>query len=164
MKKLFEFIKLRINTVIPEVKHVEMWRGQTTRERIEKKENPYRTPAVFIEFIVDEIQNFSFGVKNVHMTIRFRFAIAGMKFERLDDLDFQDNFDLFIQNLRGNETDTVQFATLQETVQDLDEGFDVINEPLLDYKTVWRKVSANKHSTDILKTGVTPVGTGEQLH
>lgn len=163
MKALFEFIKTKINTLVPAIKHVEMWNGQVTRERIEKNQNPFRTPAVFVEFIVDDIQNFSYGIKNVHMTIRFRFALNSAKFTRLADLDFQETFDYFIQNLRGNAGDSVQFSSLNETISDLDEGFDAVNEPVADYKTVWRKKSANKRSTDVVHAPVAPSGTGEQL-
>lgn len=163
MKPLFEHIKTKINALVPAVKHVEMWRGQTTRERIDKKQNPFRTPAVFVEFIVDEVQNFSLGVKNVHMTVRFRFAIQGMTFARLEDLDFQEDFDAMIQNLRGNAGDAVQFGTLQEANTDLDESFDALNEPTADYKTVWRKASSYKRGTDIIHAPVSPQGSGEQL-
>jgi len=148
MKELFQFIKARINEKIPAIKHVEMWRGQSTRERIDKNENPFRTPAVFIEFIVEDIQNFSLGIKNVNLIVRFRFALQNMRFERLEDLDFQDNFDFFIQNLRGNETDPVHFGTLQEAVTELDAEFDNVNEPAVSYKTVWRKTSAFRRKID----------------
>lgn len=172
MKALFNFIKAAILARIvgeevptpkPKFKTVEMWRGQTTRERLEKKQNPFRLPAVFIEFIVEDVQNFSLGIKNVTVRVRFRFAFQSMKFERLEDLDFQDLFDKHIQGLRGNPADTVQFSSLQEVVTDLDEDFDNVNEPFVDYMTIWRKTSAYKRADDILVNPVALNASGEQL-
>ena len=170
MKELFNFIKNAMLTRMvtgtppkPIIKHVEMWRGQTTRERIQKTENPYRTPAVFMEFLVEETRNLSLGIKDISLRVRFRFALHHMKFERFEDLDFQTDFDRFIQGLRGNATDPVQFGTLQENVDMKDEDYDMINEPFLDYLTVWRKNSAYKQATDIVFAPVTPVVTGTKL-
>jgi len=164
MKALFDFLKARINSKLPQIKTVEMWRGQTTRERIDKKQNPYRTPAIFIEFIVDDVKSYSLGIKRVDLTIRFRFAMQHMTFERLDDLDFQDNFDEFIQTLRGNPNDSVQFSSLCEVLTDLDEEFDNVNEPYIDYTTVYTKTSAYTRKTDSIRVGVEPDITVTQLH
>lgn len=163
MKELFEFLKTKINASVPAIKTVRMWNGQTTRERDNKNENPVKFPAVFVEFITEGIDNYSLGIKNVRLRVRFRFALESYKFTRLADLDFQKNFDSFIQSFRGNEDDTVHFSTLQEDVNELDEDFDQVNEPYMDYLTIWRKTSAYKRSGDVLKTPVTPDVTGLKL-
>lgn len=155
MKALFDFIKAKITTSVPAIKTVRMWNGQLERERTDKTENPIRYPAVFVEIITNETRTFSLGIKNVDLTIRFRFALKSLTFTRLADLDFQENFDFFIQSLRGNETDPVQFSTLQEAINELDEDFDSVNEPYMDYNTIWRKKSAYKRGTDIVHTPVT---------
>lgn len=166
MKELFNFIKAKINTAVPAIKTVRLWNNQTGREKDTKNEMPVKFPALFIEIIVSEdIKNLSLGIKDVPLIIRCRFALEGYKFERLSDLDFQKTFDSFIQNFRGNPSDTVQFSTLQEQMTDLDEDSDQVNEPFIDYRTIWRKQSAYPRSTDIVtgEDDVTPVVTGEQL-
>jgi hypothetical protein len=157
MKELYEFISAVITARLPEIKAVAMWNSQTTRERLTKTEKAFRTPAVFIEFIVDdEVQNLSLGIKNVPLRIRFRFALQGYKFQRLEDLTFKDNFDAVIQGLRGNETDPVQFSSLQEAMTEVDEDHDQVNEPYIDYMTIWRKQTAYRRKTDIFVPGIQP--------
>lgn len=164
MKDLFEFIKAKINASIPELKTVAVWNNQTSRERDTKTEGVIKFPAVFIEFLTDEgVQNLSLGIKRVPLRVRCRFAIEGYRFQRLEDFELQKKFDSFIQNFRGNPDDVVQFSTLQEMANDLDEAHDQVNEPFIDYSTMWTKNSAYQRKTDITKTPITSTVTGEQM-
>ncbi len=149
MKALFDFIKAAILANVTSVKAVEQWNNQTGRERDIKNEKPLKHPAVLIEFITEDVRNHSMGIKDIYLTVRFRFALEGYKFMRLSDLDFQDTFDTFMQSFRGNGT-AVYFSTMQESLTELDESHDQVNEPFIDYKTVWRKTSAYKRATDIV--------------
>ena len=153
MKALFEAIKTKINADVPELKHVAMWNGQIDREKTAKTENPYRTPAVFVEFIVDEVRAFARGIKNYNLTVRFHFALQGMKFTRLPDMDFLDAFDLAMTGFRGNSGP--YFSSFTEVINDLDEDHDNINSPILDYSTIFRKTSADKMATDTTELDVT---------
>lgn len=152
MKELFNAIKTKINSEVPELKHVVMWNNQIERERSEKTQNPYRTPAVFIEFIVNEVKTFSRGIKNYDLTVRFHFALQGMKFQRPDDLDFQDAFDNVMTGFRGNSGP--YFSSFLEMANDLDEQHDNINHPVIDYSTIYRKTSANDMATDLSTASV----------
>jgi len=154
MKELFEFIKGKILAGVPQVKTVRMYNNQISQMNTSRKEKPMAFPAVLVEFITEEVQNFSLGIKNVRLTVRFRFAIEGYTFERLQNLDFQDDFDGVIQSLRGNETDPVQFSTMQEQVNELDEDFDNVQQPYIDYSTIFRKKSAYARRHDTIITGV----------
>lgn len=146
MKDLFEFIQAAILTRVPEIKTCKLWNNQTTRVMLTKDEDPFAFPAVFVEFITEEVQSFCLGIKNVSLTVRFRFAIEGYKFERLENLDFCDTFDAAVTGLRGNEADPVQFSTMTESSEQMDTDHDQVNEPTIDYRTTWRKVSAYKRA------------------
>lgn len=166
MKALFNFISAYILSNIPAVKTVKMWNNQIDHSNDIKKrdEKPFRYPAVFVEFITEDVENrFSFGIKNVKLKIRFRFAIKHYTYVRLADLDFGDAFDFWISKLRGNPADAVQFTTLQEILTELDEEFENVNAPYADYTTMWRKVSAYTRGTDITVNGVDANVTGVKV-
>lgn len=150
----FTFIKSAINTNVPSIKTVQIWRGQTENSDDENRRNQYAyaRPAVFVEFIVDEVRNLSLGIQNVDLTVRFHFDIEHYTVERLQDLDFMDTFHNTILNLRGNPSSTVQFSSFQEVTTQQDNNFSNIDKPYIDYITCWRKISGYKRTTDISTT------------
>ena len=153
----FTFLKTRLTATVPAIKTVRMWNAQTDHNfQNPKDERPIALPACFVEFQALQTNNLSLGIKDVQILIKFRFALEHYTFERLSDLDFQDNFDYFIQTFRGNSTDTVQFSSLIEQETDLDEEFDNVNQPAISYTTWWRKLSGYTRKNDTTRnlTGV----------
>lgn len=158
MRQLFTFLSLQILGNVPAIKTVRPWNNQLrySNDPNIRTEKAFRYPACFIEFIVNETKNFSIGVKNVDVTIRFRFALESYKFIRLDDLDFAENFDLYVERLRGSESDIVQFSSLQEVQTEYDEDFDNVDKIYVDYKTTWRKLSGFGRNRKVLVAPVAP--------
>lgn len=166
MKAVFEYIKQAINTRIktirqgneqPFFRKVDLWRGQITREQIDKDEDPYNTPAVFIELVPTQVDNFSLGIKNIHLTVRFHMALQSMKKSRGDDFDILDAFDQAIQGLRAGPTATVlinsvpvpvNFSSMQKQIYQGDPDHDNVNAPIVEYFTIYREINANKTKTD----------------
>lgn len=154
MRTLFNELKTKINAEVTAIKTVRMFNNQIDRAKEEKKEKAFAHPACFIEFITTNIVNRAMGLKDVDLIVRFRFALEGYKFERLDDLDFLDTFDNVMQSFHGDENDPVTFTTFGQAVAELDEDFDNVNAPHLDYQTHWRNIAAFKRTSDSIKQGV----------
>lgn len=166
MKALFTFLQTNITSNLPAIKTVRMWNNQIdhSNDTSKRDEKPFVYPAVFLEFIVQDVENaFSLGIKNVKLIIRCRFALKSFTYTRLQDLDFADAFDAVMTQMRGDPTDTVQFSTLQEVSTELDEQFENVNAPYVDYVTMWRKTSAYTHGTDVTKSGVAKLITAQKV-
>lgn len=148
----FNFVKGKILAGVPAIKTVQIYRSQMDHVRNKKDEIIKAYPALFIEFIVNETRNFSYGIKNVDIVMRCRFALNHFTFERKQDLDFLDTFDGTMQMMRGGSTDPVQFSSFQEVATTHDENFDDVDEPYVDYITCWRRVSGYTRKGDLQKT------------
>ncbi|WP_460223716.1 hypothetical protein, partial [Bacillus cereus] len=121
-------------------------RGTGTRD-----EKAFRYPACFVEFIIENTNNLSLGVKDYFLTVRFRMALESYKFTRLETFDFIDAFDSTIQGMAPTDASGLTFTTFQELKTEFDEDHDNIEAPYRDYRTRYRWVKAN---TDITVTGV----------
>ena len=151
MKELYNFLVQVIEAIVYETghpqagrrifNHVDLWNDQVDKER-ERKQQRHRWPAVFIEFIVNDAVDYSLGIKDYDLSIRFRIANKGLKFVRLEELDLRDYFDKNVNGLRGGSSDSVQFSALQETVTEFDENHDNVNEPYIEYRTFFRYIKA----------------------
>lgn len=142
MKTLFNFQRTKIMAGVTALKDVRMWNNQISRIMITRDEKPVPFPIVFAEYITEEIKPQTCGIKYVFLTVRFRFAIEGYTFERLDNLDFADDFDAIVTSLRGLPTDPVQFSTMTEVTSTKDTDHDQVDQPYIDYRTCWTKTSA----------------------
>jgi hypothetical protein len=122
-----------------------------------KDEKFFPTPACFIEFIENEVYNRCFGIKDVDLTIRFRFSRVSYKFERLETLDFVDNFDSFVQLLAPSKASGLVFSTLQEISTEWDEDHNNVENPFKDYRTLYRRTSGYKLVGGVITTA--PINT-----
>lgn len=145
MKALYQFLETYIKTNLTDYKTVEPYNKQDFA--IEKLQNmSILYPAVFIEFIVNDVQALSMGLKNMDLTIRFRFMFENYTFKRLDDMEDVDIFATAMERVRGNEADTVQFTSLEEIGRNLDEDHDMINLPYVDFRTLYRNTGSYKRN------------------
>lgn len=158
MKALFNYIKTRINTDIPSVKTVRMWNKQLDHSNGEKTEGrnektfPY--PAIFVEFIVNQVDNRAMGIKDYILTVRFRYARTKQTFERLDMFDLLDQFDSFIQLMAPTTPSGLTFTTFQEETTNFDTDFNNVEAPYRDFRTRYRSSAAYQRVTDIQVSGI----------
>jgi len=115
-----------------------------------KDEKAFRYPACFIEFIVDDVNNYSMGIKDYFLTVRFRFGIESFKFTRLETFDFCDAFSKQIQLLGPTTLSGLTFTSFQETRTEFDEDHNNVEVPYIDYKTRYRSSVAYKRASDVI--------------
>jgi len=115
-----------------------------------KDEKAFRYPACFIEFIVNDVNNYCMGIKDYDLTVRFRFGIESFKFTRLDTFDFCDAFSKQIQLLGPTTLSGLTFTSFQETLTEFDEDHNNVEVPYIDYKTRYRSSVAYKRATDVI--------------
>lgn len=147
MNAFFQLIKTRLNTKVPQFKTVRMWNDQMNKRDTDKTEKPFPTPAVFVEFIINDTENRSFGIKDYLMTVRFHLSRVDYKFERNDTFDLTDAFDGAIQSMAPTNDLTFTFTTLQEITVDYDEDHNNVENPVRDYRTRLRYTPKTQLST-----------------
>lgn len=167
MKPLFNYIKTRINTDVPDIKTVRMWNNQFlhsngTDNKLGgakigyKDEKAFPYPACFVEFQVIEVFNYGIGIKDFLLTVRFRFGVQAYKFERLDTFDFKDNFDASIQLMAATTLSNLTFTTFQEIQTEYDEDWNNVECPYTDYRTRYRSTTAYQRRNDVVTGEVSP--------
>jgi hypothetical protein len=156
MKELFEYLKLVITARVPAIKTVRMWNDQFSNSNTKRVEKSFRYPACFIEFQTIEIDNRCLGIRDIILTVRFRFGRESYKYERLDTFSFCDDFAAAIQLLAPTNASGLIFTTFQEITTEFDENFSNVESPAIEYRTRYRSLAAYKRKTDIVKANVTP--------
>lgn len=153
MRALFEYIKAKINTDLPEYLTTDPYNNQDTNinNRIEEI---VTFPAVMPEFIINEVESLAFGIRRIDLTIRFWFMLEDYTFTRLDDWDTVNSFAVEMEGFAGGESDPVQFTSFEQTGQEIDETHDQINRPYIEYHTIYRDVTRYYRQSQVL---VTPV-------
>ena len=155
MKALLNYIKSRITTNLPAIKTVRLYNSQADHANGEKKDEKFfPTPAVFIEFIENEIFTRPLGIKDVVLTVRFRFSKVGYKFERPETFDFIDDFDYVIERMAPTTASNINFTTFQEIMSEYDEDHDNVENPYKDYRTQYRRTSGYQRRNDIIVNGI----------
>jgi hypothetical protein len=157
MKAFFNLLKARINARVPAIKTVRMFNNQMAHEdgtgSTGRDEKPFPHPACFIEFITNDIDNRSFGIKDYLMTVRFRFSKVSYKFERPETFDFLDEFDYNIQLMAPANDLAFTFTTLQESALEYDEDHNNVENPYRDYRTRLRWSPKNQTTGSVIFTG-----------
>lgn len=169
MKALFEYIEAQINARVPAIKTVRMWNnqflhsnGNASREsRGYRDEKPFKYPACFLEFIVEEVNNLPLGITDYMLTVRFRFGVERYKFERLETFDFCDAFMRYIHGMMPTDASGLTFTSFHLIKPEFDEDFNNVEAPYIDYRTRYRHIPAYSRSTDVLHGPITPDATGE---
>lgn len=154
MRALFEYIKNKINTDLPEYMTVDPYNNQDSNLE-NRNEEIVLFPAVMPEFIINEVTALSLGIRDIDLTIRFWFMFEDYTFTRLDDWDMVDTFAATIEGFAGGESDPIQFTSFEQTGQEIDEAHDQINRPYIEYHTVYRDLERYYRRN---QTIVTPVG------
>ncbi len=158
MKAFFNYIKARISADIPSVKTVRMWNNQLKHSNGEgnegRNEKAFPYPAIFIEFIVNQVDDRALGIKDYILTVRFRYARTKQTFERLDMFDLLDQFDSFIQMMAPTAASGLTFTTFQEEKTTFDTDFDNVETPYRDFRTRYRSSAAYQRAYDFAVTGV----------
>jgi len=152
MKELFNFIKARINTELPQFRTVRMFNDQLDKGNVERTEKAFRYPACFIQFVTSEVRNRSLGIQDVVMQVIFHLAYEGYKYSearQLEDMDLTHTFDSWVHRLRGSEDNPVQFTTFQRIIVNESEDYDNINKPILTYMTMWRDLGSYRSGQEI---------------
>jgi hypothetical protein len=142
MKSLYTYIKTHIETQVTEVLTVDQWNDQIRRDYAEAQEAPFQSPAVFIEFQVQEIYNYSYKKCVYDLLILLHVSLVNYEFDQTDTLDFIDKLNAALQGLRGNEDHVTQFSSLNRHNVDLDEDHNMVDKPLLAYRTRYVDLAA----------------------
>lgn len=156
MRELFEYIKARIESRVPAIKTVRMWNDQIDANTRRRNEKPFKYPACFVEFVVQDVANRCLGIKDYLLLVRFRFAIESYKFERLDTLDFCDDFSAAMHLMAPTESSGLIFTTFQETGMEFDENHDNVEAPYIEYRTQFRSLAAYNRKNDIERGPIDP--------
>lgn len=151
MKALYQYIEARILARVPAVKTVKMWNNQLEHSNTStykekggtasygvRDEKAFRYPAVFVEFIIEDVLNHPMNVRDYILTVRFRFARESYKFTRLETFDFVDDFDKAIQLMAPTTASGLTFTTFQEKFTEWDENHNNVEAPYRDYRTRYR--------------------------
>lgn len=142
MKAFFNHIKSRIQTSIPTLK-VELFNDQFNKANIDRTEKAIIYPICYVEFIVENVNNYALGIKDYFIRVRFRIGIEGYKFQRLETFDFVDTFYQAIHMMRPPVPDTgLYFTSFQEIQPEFDEDHDNVDKPYIDYRTRLRTTTA----------------------
>jgi hypothetical protein len=194
MRVLFSYIKTRLSQRVPELRTIRMFNNQTLHGNEKPiKEKAFKYPACFIEFQIQETFNRCYKVVDYLLIVRFRFAVEGYKFERLETFDFCDRVKAALQLMapvplsmayyeapennplyffQQSETRPVYahdqfvltFTTFQEITTDFDEDWDNVEQPYIDYRTLYRSTVAYPALRMITLTDIlTPVDVTTNL-
>lgn len=170
MKELFEYIKSQIlaritktvtiggvPTVKPVFKTVRLWNNNFVAANTDSKNGKdykgdasFTYPALFIEFIVEQVDNRCLGIKDYILTVRCRFGIEAYKFERLDTFDFCDDFSAAIQLMAPTEASGLVFTSFQEIRTEFDEDHNNVEVPYMDYRTRFVSLAGYTRKTDVV--------------
>ena len=152
MRAFFEQIKAKINIELPNYKTVNLYNSQ---EDLTDDFQLY--PAVLIEFVFSETVQLGLGIKDMIMTVRFRFIYENYtRGSRLDDLDLMTEFTGVFDLYKGIETDPLQFTQFNETLRGLDTDHDNLSFPFIDYSTTYRNLENYTRSGQITLAPVSP--------
>jgi len=151
MKAFFNYIKTRIETRIPTLK-VHLFNDQFTKADIDRTEQAIIYPVCYVEFIINEVNNYCLGIKDYFLTVRFRFGIVSHKVERLETFDFCDTFYQAVHLMRPSDVSGLIFTSFQEVTPEFDEDHKNVDRPYIDYRTRYRSTVAYN-----VGTAITPV-------
>lgn len=160
MRGFFEHIKTKINTDLTDYMTVEYYNSNDVNLEA-LKEGGILFPAVYVEFIFNEINHLSLGIKNMDMTVRFRFMYENYTKSRLDDLDSMTAFTAVMDLWTGKEDDDYQFTPFLETFRQIDSNHDMVNIPFIDYQTNYRNIENYIGQNSFVHTPVAPDVSGE---
>lgn len=174
MKALFNYIKAQIDarvltddeTPVPVIKTVRMWNNQllhsnsTSFRTNYRDEKPFKYPACFVEFIVEDVFNLPLGITDYLLTVRFRFGLEQYKFERLTTFDFCDAFLEVMHMMAPTELSGLTFTTFQLVKPEFDEDFNNVEAPYIDYRTRYRHIPSYSRASDSTHGPIDPVATG----
>jgi hypothetical protein len=143
MKDFYLHLKNRIETQIPGLK-VQLWNDQFRKangtDEPGRKEMAIKYPICYIELIVDQINNYSRGIKDYFLRVRFRIGLESYKFERLETFDFVDDFYRAIHLYHPPLDSGLAFTSLQEVQFEQDTDHHNVEIPHIDYRTKMRTV------------------------
>jgi hypothetical protein len=86
--------------------------------------------------------------------VRFRFAIEGYKFERLDTFDFCDQFMAALQLMQPTEASGLVFTSFQEVTTEFDEDHNNVERPSIDFRTIFTSTAAMWGGQEMTLTGI----------
>jgi hypothetical protein len=169
VKDLFNYIKEQVNARVPDpqIKTVRMWNNQllhsnsTAQRTTFRDEKPFKYPACFVEFIVDDVNNLPLGITDYILTVRYRFGVERYKFERLETFDFCDNFLATMHLLAPTGASGLTFTTFQLIKPEFDEDHNNVEAPYIDYRTRYRHIPSYTRATDVLHGPITPNAIGD---
>jgi hypothetical protein len=146
MKDFFNYIAARIEARVPAIKKVDLWNNQFIKSNTDRKHKAFPYPICFVEFIINQTNNYSQGFKDYFMTVRFRFGVEGYKFQRLETFDFCDDFHAAIYLMRPTDVSGLYFTSFQEVNTEFDEDHNQVEVPHTDYRTRYRSTVAHNPS------------------
>lgn len=105
MKDFFNYIKASIEAAVPALEgKVKRYNNQFAKANGKnaegRQEMAIAYPACFVEFVVNDVNNYCLGIKDYFLTVRFYFGRIDYNFEKLESFDFVDDFHAAIQGLR----------------------------------------------------------------
>jgi hypothetical protein len=121
LKEFFEVIKTRLETEIPTIQTIDVWNNQFDNER---KEKPFRFPAVFFEFINLPLRSEANGIQKID--VEFILHVATSELHQTFDLwDLCEAIGTSLHNYSGD-----NFSDITQRSFIMDNNHDRVN--------VWR--------------------------
>lgn len=122
------------------IRNIDLFNNQLQALADGKQKN-FRFDSIFIEFIVQEVRDVGYGIKDKIMIVRFYFALKSLRASKVQNLDFYDEFASLVQGFASQNNTHPAFSGLREVALENDEDHDNIALPYVDYETVYRDVS-----------------------
>lgn len=128
-KIVYQEVKSKLVTDVPELKTLRLWNNQVSNENIE---NAFNYPAVFIEFADLEYSNENAGLQTITGLLRVHIVQEEYRTENELNLDF---IDKIAAALNGYQTDTIVKPLIRVSeVQDTNHNNLIIWEQDYDFK------------------------------
>lgn len=159
MRAFRDYILNEIKTRVTDFRDVRMYNNQFDHSNnddiSQNDEAPFDYPCCFVELSIQEVRQVAIGIKYVDIIVRLHIGIEEYLRERELDYTFIDDIDDKLLGMRGDSIDTVQFSSWIENTTDLDENFNNINRPVLEYRTTYTRTTNNKRKNLITKLAPT---------
>ena len=149
MTNLFNYIKAKIASDLPEWKTVRRWRNQYNRSNKSRDENAFRYPACFIEFVTEDMDNQAIGYCDIDLIVRFHIGFDNYTLEKDEDFELMERFEDVMFRFRSAETDNVHFTTFQQNVISDEADDDNVDLQILEYRTKYRQMTTYSDGVEI---------------
>ena len=149
MTDLFNYIKAKIVADLPEFKTVRRWRNQYNRSNKTRDENAFPYPAVFVEFITEQMDNQAIGYCDIQLIVRFHIGFTNYTLEKDEDFALMQTFEDAFFRFRSAESDNVHFTTFQQSLISDEPDDDNVDLQIVEYRTIYRQMTTYSDGVEV---------------